>query len=115
MKAQSNYGSRPRRVYVVKWKFSVGHTVIFGGQCATVIWRQRSLLGREIYDLYIVGPHAGCRYKTVFGEALGYGRHEKTPPFDGRGLVVRRGWRPLFRLPPSNHSRPRRDLALCTS
>lgn len=71
MKAQSDYGSRPRRVYVVKWKFSVGHTVIFGGQCATVIGRQRSLLWREIYDLYVVGPHDGCRYKTVFGEVLG--------------------------------------------
>jgi len=51
--------ARRCRVYQVSWKYRIGEAVRFGELAAIVLSRSRSMMGREIYEIWLMGPSAG--------------------------------------------------------
>lgn len=61
----------PVRRHRIRWKFELGAMVEFADQPAVVIDRSITAMGRQLYDIMILGPnHGGRRHRTVLGIAL---------------------------------------------
>lgn len=60
-----------RRTFRVRWKFRLGSVVEFGDDIAIVTDRSLSAMGRQFYDITLLGAnHGGRRHRTVLGIAL---------------------------------------------
>lgn len=57
--------SLPPRVIVKRWKFRIGARVVFGGMPATIVSRDSSWFGRQIYCIHIAGESYGRPVRLV--------------------------------------------------
>lgn len=63
--------ARRRRIYRASpWRFSVGQTVRLGMLPSVILRRRRTALGREVYNVRIIGENHGREYRDVLGTAL---------------------------------------------
>jgi hypothetical protein len=94
---------RPRRTYYARWKFKVGQAVTLGPMDAVVISRSRTAMGRQLYQIAVIGEDYGrpCRY--VLGSALTAGsspvaaaRFLEVTEFIGDAEFARTGMRKLL-------------------
>jgi hypothetical protein len=58
------------RIYFATWKFRVGQAVMLGDMAAIILFRHRTAMGREMYDIWIGGHCDGRPFRTVIGSAL---------------------------------------------
>lgn len=54
-----------KRVYHAKWEYRLGQAVAFGETGAIVLARERTLLGRQLYSLWIMGDCAGRPFRNI--------------------------------------------------
>lgn len=62
--------TRRRRVYRASWKFEIGTEVSCGEMHAVVLARSRSAVGRESYDVELIGETYGRPYRVMSAVAL---------------------------------------------
>jgi hypothetical protein len=63
--------TRRRRVYRAKrWSFRVGRVVRLGMLIGIVQSRRRTLTGREIYEIRVLGENYGREFREILGSAL---------------------------------------------
>lgn len=55
----------PPRVRVKRFKFRLGARVVFGGMHATVVGRDASWCGRQLYRIHITGESYGRPFRLV--------------------------------------------------
>lgn len=60
-------------VYGANWKFLIGQAVCFGELSALVLSRQCSVMGRQLYYLWIAEGGEERPYRWVAGDALELG------------------------------------------
>lgn len=66
----ANSNTRPRRAYFARWKFEVGQAVTCSPMDAVVIGRSRTLQGKQLYQIAIIGEDHGRPNRYIFGHAL---------------------------------------------
>jgi hypothetical protein len=59
-----------RRVYHAGWVFNVGQAVRFGDMPAIVLSRQRTAMGRELYQIWVMRDCSGRQYRWVLGRSM---------------------------------------------
>ena len=59
-----------RRTYRIRWKFRVGQSVYFYDVPGTVLSRQSSAKGRQLYNIRIDVTEVERPFRSVFGDAL---------------------------------------------
>jgi|EndMetStandDraft_7_1072992.scaffolds.fasta_scaffold1864297_1 hypothetical protein len=60
----------PRRVVVKRFKFRLGAHVVFGGMPATIVGRDSSWCGRQLYRIHIAGESYGRPVRLVAAPSL---------------------------------------------
>lgn len=68
--AHAESPTRRRRVYQAFWKFRIGAAVRCGSLQAIVLARSRTVMGREIYSVWVFGRAYGRPYQVMSAAAM---------------------------------------------